>query len=106
MGEAKIEAAERAAAEERYQLCAGQADNMGQIVLKALDEAFPDIPEAAVAGLLTAMVRHHVQKTREPGQPVIVRDVTVTLTPGLHRAAERVVKAVNLLDQVPLANPS
>lgn len=105
MGEAKAKAEEEAAVLAAYQKHASQVDDLMTNFLGMCDEAVPGQPEATVAGAMMALVRFHLTKTRLPDQPIVTRDLIVSLTPGLHKAAEEVASLQRTLDQVPLANP-
>lgn len=105
MGEAKVKAEEEAARLLAYQTTAEAIDDLVTNCLALGAESRPGQEEALVAGAMMALVRFHATKTRLPDQPIITRDLIVSLTPGLHKAAEEVANSLRILDQVPLANP-
>src|ERR1700739_387715 len=93
--------------EEVYHRHAAATPDRALKVLSVMHQTNPELPQAAVAGMMMAMVQYYAGATRDPELPIITRDVVVNLTPVLHRSAEQVVKTMNSLDnRVQTGNPS
>lgn len=82
-----------------YQHHAGGVYRLMLRQMEACAREYPGNDEAQVSGMMMALVYHYIRQTKAPGQPLIVRDITVALTPVLFRTAETVVDALKEIEK-------